>query len=236
MPADEEGGIQVGTGHPIDAPLVRLELAFLERQSEKAIGGTALRIHQRTGFVGEPSVVVVDRRAHHRFPRLGPSHLAVFPVRRQLPHAARLIGLADNQRFAPRFATNGVPYDHAASLSNPCATMLTYPNLFRPLDLGFVTLPNRIVMGSMHTQLESRPDGMERLPPPPPPPPAPAGAPPPAHARASPPRRGRGTPAPLCAPPARGGPPPFAGRPLPPPRPRKPGPAPPPPAFGVEGG
>jgi 2,4-dienoyl-CoA reductase (NADPH2) len=41
--------------------------------------------------------------------------------------------------------------------------MSAYPNLFRPLDLGFVTLPNRIVMGSMHTQLESRPDGPERL-------------------------------------------------------------------------
>src|ERR1051325_10372306 len=107
MPADEEGGVQVGTGHPIDAPLVRLEPAFLERQAEKAIGGTALRIHQRTGFVGEPSVVVVDRRAHHRFPRLGPSHLAVSPVRRQLPDEARMIGLADNQRFATRFATNG---------------------------------------------------------------------------------------------------------------------------------
>ena len=41
--------------------------------------------------------------------------------------------------------------------------MSAYPNLFRPLDLGFVTLPNRIVMGSMHTQLESRNDGPERL-------------------------------------------------------------------------
>jgi len=38
-----------------------------------------------------------------------------------------------------------------------------YPHLFRPLDLGFVTLPNRIIMGSMHTGLEARPDGMERL-------------------------------------------------------------------------
>jgi 2,4-dienoyl-CoA reductase (NADPH2) len=38
-----------------------------------------------------------------------------------------------------------------------------YPQLFRPLDLGFVTLPNRILMGSMHTQLESRADGIERL-------------------------------------------------------------------------
>jgi len=38
-----------------------------------------------------------------------------------------------------------------------------YPHLFEPLDLGHVTLPNRIMMGSMHTGLEERPDGMERL-------------------------------------------------------------------------
>ncbi|WP_346426826.1 NADPH-dependent 2,4-dienoyl-CoA reductase [Wenzhouxiangella sp. XN201] len=31
-----------------------------------------------------------------------------------------------------------------------------YPNIFRPLDLGHVTLPNRILMGSMHTGLEDR--------------------------------------------------------------------------------
>jgi len=41
--------------------------------------------------------------------------------------------------------------------------MTAYPHLFRPLDLGHVTLPNRIMMGSMHTGLEERPDGMERL-------------------------------------------------------------------------
>jgi 2,4-dienoyl-CoA reductase (NADPH2) len=41
--------------------------------------------------------------------------------------------------------------------------MPAYPHLFRPLDLGFVTLPNRILMGSMHMGLEARPDGMERL-------------------------------------------------------------------------
>ena len=32
----------------------------------------------------------------------------------------------------------------------------TYPNLFEPLDLGFTTLKNRVVMGSMHTGLEDR--------------------------------------------------------------------------------
>ncbi len=40
---------------------------------------------------------------------------------------------------------------------------VSYPNLFTPLDLGPGTLPNRIIMGSMHTGLESLPDGMERL-------------------------------------------------------------------------
>jgi 2,4-dienoyl-CoA reductase (NADPH2) len=38
-----------------------------------------------------------------------------------------------------------------------------YPNLLAPLDLGIAVLPNRILMGSMHTGLEARPDGMARL-------------------------------------------------------------------------
>jgi 2,4-dienoyl-CoA reductase (NADPH2) len=33
---------------------------------------------------------------------------------------------------------------------------LPYPHLFAPLDLGFCTLPNRVLMGSMHTGLEDR--------------------------------------------------------------------------------
>ena len=32
----------------------------------------------------------------------------------------------------------------------------TFPNLLEPLDLGFVTLKNRVLMGSMHTGLEDR--------------------------------------------------------------------------------
>ena len=31
-----------------------------------------------------------------------------------------------------------------------------YPHLFQPLDLGFTRLPNRVLMGSMHTGLEDR--------------------------------------------------------------------------------
>ena len=35
-------------------------------------------------------------------------------------------------------------------------TASAYPHLFSPLDLGFCTLPNRVLMGSMHTGLEDR--------------------------------------------------------------------------------
>jgi 2,4-dienoyl-CoA reductase (NADPH2) len=40
---------------------------------------------------------------------------------------------------------------------------IRYPHLFAPLDLGFVTLPNRVLMGSMHTGLEEAPDGYARM-------------------------------------------------------------------------
>ena len=38
-----------------------------------------------------------------------------------------------------------------------------YPRLFAPLDLGFTTLRNRVMMGSMHTGLEEHPDGFRRM-------------------------------------------------------------------------
>src|SRR5262245_49206552 len=41
--------------------------------------------------------------------------------------------------------------------------MPAYPLLFQPLELPGATLPNRIMMGSMHTGLEARRDGMARL-------------------------------------------------------------------------
>ena len=43
------------------------------------------------------------------------------------------------------------------------ATTSPYPNLFRPLDLGFTTLRNRTLMGSMHTGLEEVENGFDRL-------------------------------------------------------------------------
>jgi 2,4-dienoyl-CoA reductase (NADPH2) len=41
--------------------------------------------------------------------------------------------------------------------------MPSYPHLLAPLPLGFTTLANRILMGSMHTGLEEAPDGFNRL-------------------------------------------------------------------------
>jgi 2,4-dienoyl-CoA reductase (NADPH2) len=38
-----------------------------------------------------------------------------------------------------------------------------YPHLLQPLDLGFTTLKNRVIMGSMHTGLEEAPDGHLRM-------------------------------------------------------------------------
>ena len=42
-------------------------------------------------------------------------------------------------------------------------TATQYPHLLAPLDLGFTTLKNRTLMGSMHTGLEEKPNGFERM-------------------------------------------------------------------------
>ncbi|WP_327137908.1 NADPH-dependent 2,4-dienoyl-CoA reductase [Streptomyces sp. NBC_01340] len=41
--------------------------------------------------------------------------------------------------------------------------MSRYPHLMNPLDLGFTTLPNRVLMGSMHVGLEEAERGFERM-------------------------------------------------------------------------
>ncbi|WP_217537657.1 NADPH-dependent 2,4-dienoyl-CoA reductase [Stenotrophomonas sp. GbtcB23] len=46
---------------------------------------------------------------------------------------------------------------------SPAAETPAYPHLFAPLDLGFTTLRNRILMGSMHTGLEDRARDFPRL-------------------------------------------------------------------------
>ena len=43
------------------------------------------------------------------------------------------------------------------------ATASPYPHLLAPLNLGFTTLKNRVLMGSMHVGLEEAPNGFERM-------------------------------------------------------------------------
>ncbi|MEI7444668.1 MAG: 2,4-dienoyl-CoA reductase FMN-binding domain-containing protein, partial [Burkholderiales bacterium] len=49
------------------------------------------------------------------------------------------------------------------SAPTPLPGHARYPRLFSPLDLGFLRLKNRVIMGSMHTGLEEAPDGFERM-------------------------------------------------------------------------
>ena len=43
------------------------------------------------------------------------------------------------------------------------STASPYPHLLAPLNLGFTTLKNRVLMGSMHVGLEEAPNGFERM-------------------------------------------------------------------------
>jgi 2,4-dienoyl-CoA reductase (NADPH2) len=44
-----------------------------------------------------------------------------------------------------------------------CVQPNPFPHLLAPLDLGFTTLPNRVLMGSMHTGLEDRAENYPKL-------------------------------------------------------------------------
>jgi len=48
-------------------------------------------------------------------------------------------------------------------MSEQASGFKKYPNLLKPLDLGFTTLRNRTLMGSMHTGLEESPNGFEKM-------------------------------------------------------------------------
>src|SRR5690606_30308907 len=60
--------------------------------------------------------------------------------------------LARRQAF---IEDGGHPYASVSDMT-PAASTTPYPHLFAPLDLGFTTLRNRVLMGSMHTGLEDR--------------------------------------------------------------------------------
>src|SRR5690606_17726004 len=52
---------------------------------------------------------------------------------------------------------------HGGTPNRGDAGMTEYPHLFSPLSLGPFTLPNRVIMGSMHVGLEEAPGGFERM-------------------------------------------------------------------------
>lgn len=55
------------------------------------------------------------------------------------------------------------PADTSPATSAVLPGAALYPRLFEPLDLGFTTIRNRSIMGSMHTGLEEMPDGYQRM-------------------------------------------------------------------------
>lgn len=50
-----------------------------------------------------------------------------------------------------------------ARLSRDKEAFMAYDELFQPIDIGSITLPNRILMGSMHLGMEGKPDSAERM-------------------------------------------------------------------------
>ena len=82
--------------------------------------------------------------------------------KRQFPDPARATGSALHQYLvlrggirAEESAIDWLDEVSRAALKERAMTD-PYPNLLSPLDLGFTTLRNRVIMGSMHTGLEDR--------------------------------------------------------------------------------
>jgi 2,4-dienoyl-CoA reductase (NADPH2) len=53
--------------------------------------------------------------------------------------------------------------DRSILMTAATATNPHFPHLFAPLDLGFITVPNRVLMGSMHTGLEDHARDYDKL-------------------------------------------------------------------------
>ena len=91
---------------------------------------------------------------------------------RRTPSIVRAIGGGVTQAafgIASRSLASGAMNAATASSSATAAPAASppglqrYPHVFRPLELGFTRLKNRILMGSMHTGLEESPGGLARL-------------------------------------------------------------------------
>src|SRR5437899_2101272 len=103
--------------------------------------------------------VVADRHAVRGRRRM-PAALRRLRLHARIPDCAdvrRLSRAADLRRHARDHEGNHRALALIRTMTSP------YPRLLAPLDLGFTTLPNRVLMGSMHTGLEEAPDGYQRM-------------------------------------------------------------------------
>src|SRR5437773_2820031 len=112
MHVNDQAGIAVDVRHPIETPLIRSELGCAQRELQKLIRFTSLRIDQRTGFVSKPPIVVKRRRAHHRIVRLWSRKRVITPMCRQLADESGMFRLSDYDEFTIGLLTN----DHDASV------------------------------------------------------------------------------------------------------------------------
>ena len=67
------------------------------------------------------------------------------------------------RKFAKNFSSISVNSLIRFRAQNKHMPALPYPHLLQPLDLGFTTLKNRVLMGSMHTGLEEEKNGYQRM-------------------------------------------------------------------------
>ncbi len=95
--------------------------------------------------------IVLENTTRHESVRSNGSHALPY----KYPYLART---TNYKMQAGMLTLSAIKY-----LRNTPMTHTTYPHLFTPLDLGFTTLKNRILMGSMHTGLEEAPDGFEKM-------------------------------------------------------------------------
>ena len=78
------------------------------------------------------------------------------PDRAHRPRAAPVPGAARRHPGRARRSSTGATRYRCTGDGGRHDDPIAYPHLLAPLDLGFTTLPNRVIMGSMHTGLEDR--------------------------------------------------------------------------------
>ncbi|MAO82756.1 MAG: NADPH-dependent 2,4-dienoyl-CoA reductase [Myxococcales bacterium] len=78
-----------------------------------------------------------------------------------------MVGAAQAGKGPPKETgprVDSTPHADYASVAQECSLHHnTYPRLFTPLTVAGITLPNRVLMGSMHTGLEEEKDGFQKL-------------------------------------------------------------------------